>query len=809
MGFWFNNFVEFERRQKAKNKLILNFHYFGGSEEKDKNVKVLVDKNVKVPTDFITQEVFEEVKKELDEKGFYNSSFKNVGKGKFYVLNLEIPNEHFVLNELPRCFQIGNYDKLLRYGGFYPERKVTLEGKLEKLFRENERIELENLSGMTFGDFLSEEELKSLPYLIIDIEKPLWKKDGEKRNMKWKENLLKQEKKYNKLSREEQELMIEKHEKRKRIIKKLEESLALDVDGVGKINLYDLQFNADISFVGTIWGNKEKIVKELYVIDPHDEITKKEHNGFNIIKFENEKELIGGLLNSLHTRKPLISYGHNQVYDITQLRFAAENNNLLFDPFVKEIKPRRDFVRSFLQRLREDTIYLDTLWLGKIFYPFLNQKRFGTSFKLAKLAQFLDINFSKSQTHEELRFTELRRLAGMTKEIREKAIEDMVFYSCADLDVTEAIVDKMNFIPLISKMKQVLPFCTMTEIAFSPNCMDKAHEFRHFKESGNLPDYGYKAKEKQDKSAIFKKRFPGIKDELLKWVELKKAKKGTYSNVGEFYIPLEEWTCDIAFKINPQLKEVYNGIYQNEKLPFLQYIKSFTKEIFIDYYFARRNERVYGLAKKFLKSDDGELQKMFEAINMKIEKKEIDRLKGSFKYLKNHFRSVYSALDGNGRKLIRSTKNNLLNIKFPDIMKEDCDLYLLRKNSQEIEKSLSSFNQGKLKSFLNNFETFEKSLNSNSQILQGNVDCNPNDLLYAYIYFNRMDFERRKFYAKYSSSIDELKNKIGIGYKNLSKEIKEKNLKFLDSIGNYILLQGDANLNSAIKIRNLETFVVE
>ena len=110
---------------------------------------------------------------------------------------------------------------------------------------------------------------------------------------------------------------------------------------------------------------------------------------------------------------------------------------------------------------------------------------------MADVAQFLGIDFSKSQTHEELRFTELKRLVGETKEIRKKAIDEMLSYSCADLDVTREIVNKINFLPLLVKIKNVLPFCTYSEIAFSPNCMNKLHEFNHFKKNGNLPYYGY------------------------------------------------------------------------------------------------------------------------------------------------------------------------------------------------------------------------------------------------------------------------------------------------------------------------------
>ncbi|MBI2004473.1 hypothetical protein HYS72_03350 [Candidatus Pacearchaeota archaeon] len=818
MGFWINNFAEFERKQKRKNRLILNFSYISSSSER-KNVKVFAGQNAKVPTKFISQEISKEILGSFSgNNSFGDLTIQKKSRGKFEVLNIEIPNERNLLNKLPNYFQIGNYDKLLRFGGFYPERKVILNSKLEKLFQNNQEIELKDLSGISFGDFLNEKELNSLPYIVLDIEKPLWKKDFEKRELRWRNNILKSEKKYFKLPEAEQEKQKKKHEQRQRIIKNLEDKLTIEVENVGKIKLYDENFDSEVSYVGAIWGKGKEKKKEMYVIDPKDEIICKKYNGFKILKFKNEKELILGFLDSLHKRNPIISYGHNQVYDMTQLRFAAEDNKIIYDPAVKEVKPRRDFVRSFLQRLREDMVYLDTLWLSKIFYPYLAQKRFNTSHKLASVAQFLDIDFTKSQTHEELRITELKRLVGETKEIRKKAIDEMLFYSCGDLDVTQNIVDRINFLPLLVKMKNILPFSTLSEIAFSTNSMNKLHEFNHFKENGNLPYYGYASKERQDKLQIFKKRFVGIKNELLGWAKFKKADKGEYENVQEFYLPLEDWTKDIAFKINPELEKAYNETKNNksEHFAFLQYLKSYMKEIFADYYFVRRDEKIYQFTKNFLKLDNNALNENFNKIKNSFGGEKLNKVIGSFRYLKNHFRSIYSSLEGKERGIIRPAKTsiqrNLFESEFPDIMENDSDLFLLKENSESIRKNLSPANARNLNSFLENFETFENYLNSNTNGLSANNEggkTNTRDLIYSYIYLNRFSSGRKRFFGVYGVSIDELNDKISEGYKNLFEEATQKNLKFLDNIGDYIFVQGEGNLDSAVKVRDLEKFVVE
>ena len=825
MGFWINNFLEFERKQKRKNRLILNFSYISASERK--NVKVFVEQNIKVPTNFINQELSKEILNSfVENSNLEDLTINKKAKGEFNVLSIKFPNDREILNKLPNYFQTGNYDKLLRFGGFYPERKVILNSKLEKLFQENKEIELKDLSGIIFGDFLNEKEFNSLPCIVLDIEKPLWKKDFEKRELKWRENILKAEKKYSKLPETEQEAQKNKHEQRQRIIKNLEEKLTINVENVGKVKMYDENFDSEVSYVGAIWIKGKNKKKEMYIIDPKDEIFCKRYNGFKILKFKNEKELILGFLDSLHKRNPIISHGHNQSYDVTQLRFAAEDNKIIYDPAVKEIKPRRDFTRSYLQRLREEMFYIDTLWLSKIFYPYLNQKRFDTSHKLAGVAQFLNIDFTKSQTHEELRFTELKRLVGETKEIRKKAIDEMLSYSCADLDVTREIVNKINFLPLLVKIKNVLPFCTYSEIAFSPNCMNKLHEFNHFKKNGNLPYYGYASKERQDKLQIFKKRFVSIKQELLDWAKFKRTNKGEYENVQEFYLPLEDWTKDIAFKINPELETAYNETKNNksEHFAFLQYLKSYMKEVFADYYFIRRDKKIYQYTKDFLKLDNNTINENFNKIKNSFGGEKLNSIIGSFRYLKNHFRSIYVSLDNKDRGIIRpfkiSVQENLFESKFPKIMENDVDLFLLKENSESIRRNLSLANARTLDSFLENFETFTGYLNSSANGLFANKNgdeitnkegdkTNSRDLIYSYVYSNRFYSGEKKFLKIYGVSINELSDKISKGYKNLFEEVSQKNLKFLDHVGDYIFVQGKGDLNSAVKIRDLEKFVVD
>ena len=833
--YWFNNFAEFEKNPNRENRLVLNFRLVtedGGIEggESDRNVKVFVKHPVRVPTKFLFQDRVNKIKAEIEAiPELSEFPLRERRRGRFSVLEIELPNDWNLLHRLPRQFQIGNYDKLLKYQGFYPERKVTLDKGLEQLFEEQDEVELDRLEGVKFWDFLTEEEALDLPYVVIDIEKPLWKKEKEKRELSLRVKFQKEIKFYErvksgkysgkrKFSEEEIERELKRNEKRKRIVSKLEKRLTIDVEGVEELGLYEPVARADVSYIGTIWKTQEdELIKELYVLDERDEISDKEKNGFTILRFKNERELVVALRNSFKKRKPVFSIGHNQVYDITQIDFAFQDYKELFDPAIPGIHPRRDFVRKFLQRLKEDLIYIDTLWTARNFYPFLAQRSLGTSLKLESLAGFLGIQFKKSLSHEELRFAELKRVAGKTSEVREQGRDSMLDYSTADLDVTHEIYQRMNVLPFLLKMKRALPFCTLSEIAFATNCMNKMHEARHFQRAGNLPYHGYDQKERENELQIFKKRFPSIKRDFLKWGGIEKSEKPKeiHEPVQEYYVPVELWLRDFAFKIFSELSQVYEEVKDNpeQNFAFSQYLKAVVNPIFTDEYFIRRDERILNFAKDFigLKGEEGKrkAQEYFSLIQSRIPESLRNELVGSFRFLKNHFRSIYVTLDGKGRGLIRTTKRNLQGVEFPAIMEQDADLFLLREREEGVRERLSEGYQRVLNGFLTNFSKFDSRLERVGNETSKLVPCNSRDLSYAYIYHVRTQEAKRRFFARYGFNGIELIEEMGRKYKALASELKEKNLKFLGNIGDYIFVNGKSTLSDAIKIRDLEKFEVK
>ena len=869
---WFNNFVEFERNKKQPNRLIMNFY----SPDKKKSVKVLVPQKVKIPTGFLIRKRADGLAEVLEaDDTFAGFPVSRKRKGRFDILSIEMPYELPLIHELPGEFQIGNYDKLLRFAGFHPERKVTLSHELEARFQEEDDVELDDLEGIDFQqEFPSDKELQDLPYLCIDIEKPLWKKDEERPLLEERNKLLKQEKKYQRLKAEYEKSLKyaqrlhtaatrrqwkstekgkgsyqrwlarynknkglsqviqeedEKHEARQTRIRNLEKQLTIEVEGVGKVGLYEDRFNADISFVTTIWRDKGEEIKELLVVDPHGDIDKEEHNGYKLLTFETEKELVKALTDRLHKRKPLVSVGHNEVYDISQLTFAAEHHKMKFDPAVKHIKPRRDFVRKFLQRLREDMIYFDTLWLNKNFFaPELQQRSFGTSLKLDAVARHYGLDFKKGLTHEELRYEEIRRLAGETKETRLQARDKLLNYAGADVDNTDEIAKRMDFLPLLTRLKNLLPSCTLSELAFSPNCMKKVHEERHFQESGNLPYYGYKTKIRENERQIFKKRYPWLKRKRLEKSGFANI-RGNHKNVREYYFCVEEGMRDIAFTIEPRLEPIYGWAREQggrQMIAFLQYLKNFMKEPLTDYYFARRDGVAFFHARDFFKArgnpQEG-LSDLFKKIDQTIDKKTLDSLKGSFKYLKTLYRSVYVDLQGDKRDVIRLKKGldsleemefpEFAEIGYPKVAKHDANLYLLRRYSEDIRADLSSSQRRNLSSFLNNFEKFEGITKEAGKKLQSQGITARNasafDILYAYLYNSRCEEDDKMLWAKYRTSVKEINDSVKAVYNELSANLTGDR-RLVDFQGDYLFIQSqeDLHLPNLHYIRHLPEYIV-
>jgi hypothetical protein len=807
-GFWLNNFAEYEKRLDRENRLILNFYYVPGPGEKPKSVKAYVKKDVKIPTNIIPSSradlIADKIKSDESLKDYAVSRQE---LGSFSILDISMPNDSVKIRCLGKDFQKGSYDKMLRFSGFFPERKVKFNKNLEERMLESEEIELESMEGLEIGGFPALEEWKQAPYVVIDIEKPLWKNEEQKAWLKERTGLLKKERGYARLSDKKKEESSSEHEERLGKIKSLEDLLTIETGSLGKIGLYEDRFKADISFVTTVWVSGKEIRKDVFLIDPLGDCDLRTHNGYTLITFKNERELLESLKDRFKEMKPLVSFGHNQVYDHTQIRFAAESYKMMFDPGVKDVKVKRDFVQSFVQRMRQDLIFIDTMNQAAIYYPFLKQRSFGTSLRLADVCKQMKILFDKSLSHEELKFVELERLGNPEKDKRRSALYTMLKYATEDVINTNELVKALDVWPLILKVKDTLPFQTVTRIAFSPNCMNDLFEYKHFIGDGsrkkeNLPFSSYGQKERTDERFIFAKRFSGLKREMLRWAGLGRAHKGIYRGVEEFYVPLEEWLSPLVFKRNSDLKRLYERTAEEpaQRFAVLQYIDTFMRNAMLtDYYHARKSGKNYMLILDRLRLGKEESQKCFGILENNLQKEDLDSLLGSYRYMKNLFRSLYVALMRSGnQKYVRLFSENFAGLNFPVYMETDAELYLLQKSEDKIKGSLSQFQKKQLATFIATFDRFEFLLDKLSSDLskkaggsESRISMQSKGITYAYVKYMRAKKYAETYYRRYGASVDETSKMIASSYGNLADIISISGARFLEEKGDYIFLQTD------------------
>lgn len=811
MGFWLNNFVEFEKNKRRENRLILNFYYFPDEEENFSkepiSIKIFTKKNLKIPTSFVSFSEIERIVKILDKRiKNYTLKKKEIGKNKF-VLELEVPYEPGLLEKLPGIFQKGNYDKFLRFK-FYPERKVALDAKIEKIFLEISKfrktakkskkklielnsqlkeideknafyfdpktkdyeIYLNSLKGIHFlNEFLGEKELQEARKLYIDIEKPLWKKEEEKELIKKRKQL------YERLSREGNNV-----EQIKKEISELERKLTIQTE-FGEVKLYEDLFDAKISFVSTIWENiNGKTIKELYVWDPHGEIKEKKFGDFILKKFKTEKELVQNLTTTIKERKPLICWGHNQVYDVMQLRFAAEKTKAgKFDIAIKDIQPRRDFVRDFYQRLKEEMIYLDTLWLSRIFFPFLMQRSLGRSLRLEDVAKFFKLDFEKKISHEDLRYYEIKRLIGKEEE-RRTALFELLEYTSKDIETIYYISKKIP-LSLLLDLKKIMPSLTLTELAFSTTCAKKYFEKKYFELYSHLEYYGYKQKEREDERKEFKKKFIEIKKRLLEWAKIKIKREKHFLDLYQIYLPFEEWIKEAIFAACPEFKTIYeklekgttNRIEENiEKFGFLQFIKILAEQILTDFYFIKKYKRIYEKAiRKNTLFDDSKEEKI-NLLERKIKdeeiKKDFENFYTRLEYAEKQFRNLYPFLN-------KEMKSKLFFKKSKDLFETLFSFYSIVKN---MEENFDEKRKKVLKGFITNFEKLKEIENNLTKTLKIS-----GEVLFFFYCKKKAEKKEIEFYKKYNIKAEELTKKIKEAYQKLKRE--------LEAIGEVTLVKGD------------------
>ncbi len=865
---WLQNYLAFEQGRTGTNRLILNFYNLAQPE----SVKVYLKQNLKIATSPIfywdDKEFLDDVKnltgfakkvtiylgKDLD---YYTDYLKEKGITvepsalNNTVFSFEIENNPETLKKIPITkAQTKNRERCYKFEHF-PERKVTLDIHLEEAFRKitsfsqthdenllqeistavtsinprnrffyNEKkkhyeLELDTLDGITFNnEFLTEQEIEHARWWFGDIEKPLFKTDEEKNWMRRRLKLIKQKKK-----EKDQERMA----RIDACMQKLEDRLTIEIPEVGQIKLYEEAFDAKISWFTSLFQYPDGTTrKELHTL--HD-TGKDEANGYKIYKHDSEKQLLEAVVHHAKQEKPLFFVGHVLTYDVIQSRLAAKKLKTSFDIAVDEVQPRRDYVRKSEQRMKEDLIYLDTKDLTKIFFPYIKGKTVGGSFKLEYVANFTGYDFKKTISYAEMRVLEIQAIAAPDPEVRKKAALKIAEYASADVDPLVHIVHSQPIIPFLVELKKLLPFCTYTELLFSPRAIKRLPEKKFFEKLHYQKEYGYKQKKLNDRRQIFKKRFPQLKRDRLESVNIHPpiVLKKDHANVLQCYFPLEDWLKDLIFIKYPEVQDFYNRTKDNPKMHFaaLQYLKVLFGDMFMDYYFCRRERLLFEAPLKKRGIPEEKIVEQFSELEKKA-RKEVNSYHATFDHAKNLYRSIYVALDERSKSLIREkTKIDRHQLVLPFVEEEkenNADLYALLRQSDMLKAKLSEKDQKNLKRYKKLFAKKEEIAAELKEVLKGinGSALADRDFLDLHNQYKRARRSENEFfrthgispYPKEKKETMTLKTKIDEYYYQLSKELREKKPAIVLLKGDYLFLTDElpSPNGTILPIRKLNIF---
>jgi len=634
--YWYVDYAGFEQKQSRTNRLILGFRRW--AKESTEVAQIFLNQKVKISTGFIHRNKKERLRNIsqswLNDPELHNHKLKvflseddavymdvlkkkypglevEIRPGSFDVFQLEMPYDCALIKRLPNVeyrnkpvpeFQHGNYDRNFRFDNDLLYRKVTFDKGLEDIIcssKQNDSVVLDSMNGINLSDErLSATELRNQVWFYADIEKPLFKyqgetragikRDNEKLNIDRRERLLLlKEGKRN--YKKKLEALVEGgktqeqiHGQIDRIVGKLERKLIKNIAGY-EVKLWEEKYAAKISWYTFILKKADgTCIRELHTL--HD-CGLDEINGYKIVKHATEKDLLNAVNSIRRKNNVAVFSNHNLPYDETQTRFASEETGAeSMDFFIDGVEPRRDISKKVDQRMKKSIEYIDSYRIAKTFFPWLKDHKLET-FAKERLGEGV---FKKLLTYAQMRELEVRAING-----DKEAARLMADYSTRDVEPVKKSVEEGQFLETFVKIRDMFPFLTLTEIAFSPNSVRKYFDMKHWSKNHNNR---YEGKKRRDDEQAFKKKFEQHKKEdINEWCMRIPNVSGVHEEVLQVYLPLEYWLKDILIRVEPKWSGYYGSLSQDnvERFGQLRYPRAFLHEILMDYSSAINEGRKY------------------------------------------------------------------------------------------------------------------------------------------------------------------------------------------------------------------------
>ena len=182
-------------------------------------------------------------------------------------------------------------------------------------------------------------------------------------------------------------------------------------------------------------------------------------------------------------------------------------------------------------------------------------------------------------TYGELRILEIQAIASEDDALRIEAARKIANYATQDVSVLKKIVDSTFIIPFLFKLKNIMPYTTLTELCFSPSSADRFWDMENYKKCRNLRLSGRYKKIRNDETKIARKRLGEIIDNIIKNADIPKN-LSPIENVIRLYMPLEERLAKkILFDLHHQWYNFHSSTESNliERFAALQYVKAWLK----------------------------------------------------------------------------------------------------------------------------------------------------------------------------------------------------------------------------------------
>ncbi|MEM4590211.1 MAG: 3'-5' exonuclease, partial [Candidatus Micrarchaeia archaeon] len=673
---------------------------------------------------------------------------------------------------------------------------------------------------------------KSLSTCFIDIEKPMWKTEEERKIMQEISEL--QAELANKNSTMDPSEINEK-------IQELTKKMVMKMNQSGDVNLLEDKYKEQISRVMIHLRKEDGSIKRLYFKLRNTAINneRKEINGFTVLYFDTEYELLNAVIKFIKQEKPYRIVGHVIPYDLSEIRDSARKNKTeRFDIAVKKKEPRlwrRDFYQKISLAAQE---ILDTHRLASVWFPYLKMKPFDLSHKLADVANFIylqkkrmyiktvmDSEFHKIATHDELKELEIMAING-----NKDAEYKLDFYSTHDIDPLIEIFDFEPTLKLLYKAAAMVPHVPITDVAFSPTSMNEIFHLREWKVRHTQLHYGYKQKKREDERQIFKKRLNEYMKRQLMDEGIPQVKPGLYYDAYMTYIPLELMLSSTFFPSKPEWNLYFSTLHYDPiiRIAELQYPKYFMRQnIHVDYYLYRREMDIYREILRLLNISKDEaiklMQRYYVAVakadgtaTTTISKKELDKQSlvrqyyAAYETVKDKFRSFYVSLKTKDKKASKKIKNhirkgstrredNQLTFNFVNFFeKENSDIIKLYNLPNDLESALEESSKEKLDRFKSQFDRLMEIKNKIVSILSKSEYSDMTDkisaenMVFLFNQYMRAIHYKDLFNAVYHINPEgrfSFRTLIDNVYKTIGEWIRSKNLYVIGAKGDYLFIK--------------------